>query len=84
MATNCSQRFPGEAVLIKRGLFAGFTQAKALSHKMVTLYRLASQQLSQQDHYDFGMRALKSVLTMAGSLRQNKPGKSEPSCLPSH
>ncbi|RKO97568.1 hypothetical protein CAUPRSCDRAFT_10766 [Caulochytrium protostelioides] len=48
----------------------GFTMAKLLAKKMVTLYRLARGQLSKQNHYDFGLRALKSVLVMAGSLKR--------------
>ncbi|KAF4709673.1 Dynein heavy chain 10, axonemal, partial [Perkinsus olseni] len=47
----------------------GFGKAKVLANKMTVLYSLAQGQLSKQYHYDFKLRALKSVLVMAGDLK---------------
>eukprot|EP00756_Hemistasia_phaeocysticola_P022945 Hpha_TRINITY_DN15865_c4_g10::TRINITY_DN15865_c4_g10_i1::g.188383::m.188383/K10408/DNAH; dynein heavy chain, axonemal len=55
----------------------GYGDSKSLAQKMVQLYNLSSQQLSKQDHYDFGMRAVKSILVMAGSLKRGEPDADE-------
>lgn len=57
-------------------LSAGFRNAKSLSIKLVTVFRLCSELLSHQPHYDFGMRALKTA------LRLTKMHKIERSELP--
>lgn len=73
-----SMMIPSYGLIAEVMLFAeGFVDAKRLSTKMVKLYKLASEQLSQQDHYDFGMRAVKSVLVMAGNLKRQNPNQSE-------
>jgi dynein heavy chain len=48
----------------------GFISAKVLAKKMTVLYKLSKEQLSKQYHYDFQLRALKSVLVMAGNLKR--------------
>ncbi|XP_075233788.1 uncharacterized protein LOC142331650 [Lycorma delicatula] len=55
----------------------GFLEAKILAKEIVTLYRLCTEQLSKQYHYDFGLRTLKSVLVMAGELKRNAPDLEE-------
>lgn len=58
-------------------LSEGFQQGKTLSKKMITLYSLMTQQFSKEKHYDFGMRALKSVLNCAGNMKREQPELNE-------
>ena len=49
----------------------GFHKAKTLARKFVTLYKLSKDLLSKQLHYDWGLRAIKSVLVVAGEFKRN-------------
>lgn len=48
----------------------GFVEAKILASKFYGLYSLLSDLLSKQLHYDWGLRAVKSVLVVAGSFKR--------------
>lgn len=59
----------------------GFQTSETLAGKLVLLFSLCHDQLSSQSHYDFGLRALKSVVTSAGNLKRQKYEKNEKELL---
>jgi dynein heavy chain 1 len=60
---------PDRELIAQVTLFAqGFRHAEVVASKIVPFFRLCQDRLSNQPHYDFGLRALKSVLTRGGIL----------------
>ncbi|KFO26066.1 Dynein heavy chain 11, axonemal [Fukomys damarensis] len=59
----------------------GFVDARSLARKFISLYTLCKELLSKQDHYDWGLRAVKSVLVVAGSLKRGDKNRPEDQVL---
>ena len=56
----------------------GFLCAKQLARKLVAVFQLSKQLLTPQQHYDWGLRALKTVLRVGGQLVQAEKRKLGP------
>jgi dynein heavy chain 1, cytosolic len=50
----------------------GFQTAKQLAIRIVPFFDHCLEKLSHQTHYDFGLRALKSVLVTSGNLKRGR------------
>ncbi|RDB29164.1 Cytoplasmic dynein 1 heavy chain 1 [Hypsizygus marmoreus] len=64
---------PDRELIAQVMLFSqGFRTAESLASKIVPFFNLCDEQLSPQPHYDFGLRALKAVLSSAGILKRER------------
>uniref|UniRef100_A0A3B1KJE1 Dynein axonemal heavy chain 11 n=1 Tax=Astyanax mexicanus TaxID=7994 RepID=A0A3B1KJE1_ASTMX len=78
----CAMVVPDMELICEIMLMAeGFLNAKLLGRKFITLYNLCKELLSKQDHYDWGLRAVKSVLVVAGELRRGDKASPEDQVL---
>ncbi|KAI5304245.1 hypothetical protein KEM56_006700, partial [Ascosphaera pollenicola] len=69
---------PDKELIAEVMLFSqGFKQAKPLSKQTVPFFDHCATQLSKQSHYDFGLRALKSVLVSSGGLKRQRLAQSD-------
>jgi dynein heavy chain len=79
---SCAMIRPDLALICENMLMSeGFGNARVLSVKFTALYQLCSELLSPQNHYDWGLRAVKSVLRVAGGLKRADPDVEEDGVL---
>ena len=79
---SCAMIRPDMKLIQENMLMAeGFQTARALSVKFNTLYDLSAALLSKQPHYDWGLRAVKSVLRVAGGMKRANPNLDEAQVL---
>jgi dynein heavy chain len=75
---SCAMIRPDLKLICENMLMSeGYVKARVLAVKFVTLYELSSELLSKQAHYDWGLRAVKSVLRVAGKLKRSEKEKKE-------
>ena len=68
--------YPDVAIISEGLLLAeGYSDTKVLSNKLISLFDMCSSILSKQIHYDWGLRAIRSLLTMAGECRRSMPSE---------
>ncbi|KAM9783033.1 dynein axonemal heavy chain 11 [Neosynchiropus ocellatus] len=78
----CAMVVPDTELICEIMLVAeGFCGARLLARRFITLYNLCKELLSKQDHYDWGLRAVKSVLVVAGELRRRDKQRPEDQVL---
>jgi len=71
---SCAMVVPDMELICENMLMSeGFLNARPLAHKFITLYSISSKLLSGQKHYDWGLRATKAVLRVAGGLKRAEP-----------
>jgi len=68
---SCAMVVPDFDLICENMLMSeGFNSAQRLAKKFTTLYSLSSELLSKQKHYDWGLRATKAVLRVAGGMKR--------------
>lgn len=73
MSSRMAMTRPDRELIAQVMLFSqGFRTAETLASKIVPFFNLCDEQLSPQPHYDFGLRALKAVLSSAGLLKRER------------